>query len=160
MIRQWATATALAATIMIGPAWAGEQQAVRVVVDQWFEVLNAMLNGDPAPFADIYSHADDVIYMGAEGTYRIGWEAAYADWIAQAEKSTGGQVHGEDIHIIVSGDMAFAAHFTVGSAQKPDGTTIETRVRETSVLKKEADSWKIIAHHADGLPYWEKAFGD
>jgi len=160
MIRQLITATALAATIMIGPVRADDEQDVRAVVDQWFVVLNAMLNGDPTPFVDIYSHADNVIYMGAEGTYRVGWDATYSDWVAQAEKSTGGKVRGEDIEIIVNGDMAIAAHLTVGSSREPDGVMTETRVRETSVLRKEGGSWKIIAHHADGLPYWEKAFGD
>lgn len=87
-----------------------ETKAVRAAVDQWFVVLNAMLNGDPAPFAALYSHADDVTYMSAEGTYRTGWDATYADWKAQAEKSTGGTVEGVDIHVVVNGDMATAAH--------------------------------------------------
>ena len=91
-----------------------EEIAVRNAVDQWFLAVNAMLKGDPAPFAALYSHADDVTYMGAEGTYRIGWEATYADWKAQAEKSTGGSVEGTDIHVVVNGDMATASHYTKG----------------------------------------------
>ena len=92
-----------------------EAKAVRAAVDQWFDVLNAMLNGDPKPFAALYSHKDDVIYMGAEGTYRTGWQATYADWTAQAEKSTGGKVEGADIRVVVKGDMATAAHYTKSS---------------------------------------------
>jgi hypothetical protein len=64
-----------------------DEQAVRAAVDQWFVALNAMLNGDPKPFAELYTHGEDVTYMGAEGTYRVGWEATYADWKAQADKS-------------------------------------------------------------------------
>jgi hypothetical protein len=81
-----------------------EAKAVRAAVDQWFDVLNAMLNGDPKPFAALYSHKDDVTYVGAEGTYRTGWQATYADWTAQAEKSTGGKVAGADIRVVA--DMA------------------------------------------------------
>ncbi len=135
-----------------------DEGAVRKAVDQWFVILNAMLNGDPRPLADLYSHADDVTYMGAEGTYRIGWDATYADWAAQAEKSSGGSVAGADIHVVVDGNMATAQHYTNGSVKKPDGETAETSVRETSVFRKEGGQWKMIAHHADGLPYWEKAF--
>ena len=135
-----------------------DEQAVRTAVDQWFVALNAMLNGDPKPFAEIYSHSDDVTYMGAEGTYRVGWEATYADWKAQAEKSTGGEVKGVSIHIVVHGDMAVAQHLTQGRVRKPDGAMTDTSARETSVFRAEDGVWKMIAHHADGLPYWEKAF--
>ena len=135
-----------------------EAKAVRAAVDQWFDVLNAMLNGDPKPFAALYSHKDDVIYMGAEGTYRTGWQATYADWTAQAEKSTGGKVEGADIRVVVKGDMATAAHYTKGAVKQPDGTMAETAVRETSVFREEDGQWRMIGHHADGLPFWEQAF--
>jgi len=133
------------------------EQAILAAVDQWFVALNAMLNGDPKPFAEIYSHSDDVTYMGAEGTYRVGWEATYADWKAQAEKSTGGKIRSADIHILVDGHMAVAQHLTQGRVRKPDGEMADTSVRETSVFRFEDGVWKMIAHHADSLPYWEKA---
>ena len=104
-------------------------------------------------FADAY-----LIYMGAEGTYRTGWQATYADWTAQAEKSTGGKVEGADIRVVVKGDMATAAHYTKGAVKQPDGTMAETAVRETSVFRKEDGQWRMIGHHADGLQFWEKAF--
>ena len=136
-----------------------DEMAVRNAVNQWFVVLNAMLNGDPKPFAELYSHADDVTYMGAEGTYRVGWEATFADWTAQAEKSTGGNVAGAGVHVVVAGDMATAQHYTKGKVRKRGGEMEETLVRETSVFRKEDGRWKMIAHHADGIPFWEKAFG-
>jgi uncharacterized protein (TIGR02246 family) len=135
-----------------------DKRAVRQAVDQWFVVLNAMLNGDPKPFAELYSHADDVTYMGAEGTYRVGWKATYADWTAQAKKGSGGKVTGSKIHIVVSGTMAAAQHYTKGDVRMPDGKTVNSLVRETSVFRKEDGAWKMISHHADGLPDWEQAF--
>ena len=117
-----------------------------------------MLNRDPIPFANLYSHAEDTTYMGAEGTYRIGWDAIYADWQAQAAKSSGGTVDGVEIHIVVGGDMATAAHITKGSIRQPDGKLVEIAARETSVFRKEDGVWRMVAHHADGLAYWEEAF--
>jgi uncharacterized protein (TIGR02246 family) len=140
------------------PPAAADQKAVEKAVDQWFVVLNAMLNGDPAPFADLYSHTDDATYMGAEGTYRIGWTAIYGDWKAQAEKSTGGKVEGVEIRVVVGVDMATATHVTKGSIKQPDGKMIDIAARETSVFRKEGGEWRMIAHHADGLAYWEQAF--
>lgn len=135
-----------------------DETALKDAVDKWFVVLNAMLNGDPTPFADLYSHADDVTYLGAEGTYRVGWDATYADWKAQAERSTGGNVEGVDIHLVISGKMAAAQHYTRGKVRQPDGEMNDTNVRETSVFRKEDGRWKMISHHADAIPYWEKAF--
>jgi uncharacterized protein (TIGR02246 family) len=133
---------------------AAETAAVRAAVDQWFVVLNAMVDGDPAPFAAFFSHADDVLYMSGEGTYRVGWDATWADWQEQAKKSLGGHVVGDDIHIIVSGDLAsvgLVAHATVNA---PDGKTEELHVRQTHVFRKEDGAWKMIVHHADNIPVW------
>jgi len=135
-----------------------DEAAVRAAVDQWFVALNAMLNGDPKPLADLYSHADDVSYMGAEGTFRVGWEATYADWSEQASKSSGGQVAPVDVHIVESGDLAAVQHLTRGEVRQPDGQINQTNVRESSVFRKEKGTWKMIAHHADAIPYWEDAF--
>jgi hypothetical protein len=49
-----------------------DEAAVLAANEAWYMALNAMLNGDPAPFADVYSHADDVSYMSAEGGLRVG----------------------------------------------------------------------------------------
>lgn len=136
-----------------------DEAAIRAAVDQWFDVLNAMLNGDPEPFATLYSHNDDVTYMGAEGSYRVGWSAAFADWKAQAEKRIGGSVEGRDVHVVVAGDMATAIHYTIGSVRNSKGEVAQTSVRETSVFRKEGGGWRMIGHHADPLPDLVKAFG-
>ena len=136
-----------------------DEQAVRNAVEQWFAALNAMFAGDPQPFAELYSHADDVTYMGAEGTYRFGWDATYADWQKQAENSLGGQVHGEQVHVVVEGTMATACHFTVGTIKTSDGKTVDQRVRETSVFRKEDGAWKMIGHQADNYPVWIDVVG-
>ncbi len=44
---------------------------------------------------EIWSHADDVIYMGPGGGTRIDWIAVLADWERQAALKLGGEVqHG------------------------------------------------------------------
>jgi uncharacterized protein (TIGR02246 family) len=131
-----------------------DEKAVRAAVDQWFVVLNAMFAGDPEPFAELYSHADDATYMGAEGTYRIGWKAIYDDWKKQAAKSLGGKVHGEEIHVVVDGNMATATHYTKGTVKTDEDKVVDQRVRETSVFRKEDGAWKMIGHQADNYPVW------
>ena len=136
-----------------------DEQAIKQAVDQWFVALNAMLNGDPTPFADLYSHAEDVAYLSAEGTYRVGWQATYDDWKRQAEKARGGKVEGADIHVILGGDMAAAQYRSHGAVTGPDGQTTEVALRETSVFRKEDGQWKMVSHHADDFSLWEKVVG-
>jgi uncharacterized protein (TIGR02246 family) len=131
-----------------------DEKAIHAAVDKWLVTLNAMFAGDPEPFAEVYSHADDVTYMGAEGTYRVGWDAAYDDWKKQAEKSLGGKVHATNIHVVVNGTMAVATHYTKGTVTSAEGETIDQQVRESSVFRKEQDVWKMIAHQADYYPVW------
>jgi uncharacterized protein (TIGR02246 family) len=155
------TALTLGALVMTGSARAEDDAAqVRAAVDQWFVALNAMVAGDPVPFAALFSHADDVLYMSGEGTFRVGWDATWADWQEQAKKSLGGHVVGDDIHVIVVGDLAtvgLVAHATVNA---PDGKTREIRVRQTHVFRKEDGEWKMIVHHADNIPVWTEIVDD
>lgn len=135
---------------------ASSEAAVREAVERWAAALNAMLGGDPTPLAALYSHADDVVYMGAEGTYRVGWDAAYADWSEQAAKSLGGSAEIKDVHLIVQGDLAFASHNTRSTLATPEGGTEVLTVRETSVFRREDGAWRMVAHHADSFALWKQ----
>jgi len=132
-----------------------DEMAVRRAVDDWFAALNAMIAGDPEAFAGLCSHSDDVIYMSGEGTFRIGFEAAFADWKAQAAKSRGGRSVCEEARIVMSGDMAAVGIVARATIVGPDGRSSEHRVRQTNVLRKEAAGWKLVLHQADGIPAWK-----
>jgi uncharacterized protein (TIGR02246 family) len=132
-----------------------EEMGVRRAVDEWFAALNAMIAGDPEPFAGLCSHADDVIYMSGEGTFRVGFEAAFADWKAQAAESRGGKSVAEDIRIVMSGDMAAVGIIARATIIGPDGQSSEHRVRQTHVLRKEGNAWKLVLHQADDIPAWK-----
>ena len=48
--------------------------AVRQAADQFYDALNAMFTGNIAPMKSVWSHADDVAYMGPGGSIKIGWD--------------------------------------------------------------------------------------
>ena len=131
-----------------------DDKAVRQAVEQWFVALNAMLNGDPAPFADLWHQSAEVLYFGAEGTSCAGWQEVYADWKHQAERARGGSAQCGDLNILLAGDTAVAHFNTVGTVKTPEGETVDTMVRESSVYRKDGGQWKLIAHHADNLSPW------
>jgi len=129
-------------------------EAVARAVEHWLAALNAMVAGDPEPFASVFSHADDVLYLSGEGTYRLGWDATWTDWKEQAAKSLGGHIRGDDVHIIVGGEIATVALVAHASIKAPDGATHELRIRQTHAFRKEGGAWKMILHHADNIPLW------
>lgn len=166
--RSWlgpAILAAVAGAVLLAPASkvraddVPDEAAVSHAVDEWIAALNAMLAGDPAPFASLFSHADDVLYMSGEGTYRVGWAATWADWQEQARKSLGGNVWGDDIHVILSGDIATVALIAHATVVGPDGKERALQVRHTNVFRKEAGVWKMIVHHADNIPVWDAIIG-
>ena len=132
-----------------------DENAVRAAVAGFYEALNAMFMGNPNPLEAIYSHASDVTYLPAEGGIQVGWDAVFADWKLQADKSLGGTVEISDVHIVVGQDLAIAHNITHGHVKGADGATVEISLRESSAFRKENGSWKMIAHHADDLKLWE-----
>ena len=122
-----------------------------------------MVAGDPERLRRrLFSHADDVLYMSGERHLpdRLGGDLGRLEG-RRLRKSLGGHVEqsGDDIHIIVSGDIAtvgLVAHATVNA---PDGKTQELRVRQTHVFRKEDGVWKMIVHHADNIPVWTEIVG-
>ena len=131
-----------------------DKAAVLAAHRAWLASLNAMLEGDPAPFAEIYSHSNDVSYMSAEGGLRVGWDATWRDWQAQAKLAQGGHVEELESHIIVHGDMAVVQSVEKSVVNNAQGVGVEQEGRETSVFRREDGKWKIVAHHADELPNW------
>ncbi|MCP4780957.1 MAG: DUF4440 domain-containing protein [Hyphomicrobium sp.] len=126
-----------------------DEKAVRAAVDGFYEALNAMFKDEPNPLKNVYSHADDVTYLPAEGGKQVGWDAVFADWKLQTDKSLGGKVEISDVHIVIGQDLAIANNITHGHVKGPDGAAVNISIRESSAFRKENGSWKMIAHHAD-----------
>lgn len=135
-----------------------DKKAVMQATLQFYNALNEMLKGNPEPFKDLWSHADDATYMGANGGFHVGWKAVFADWKAQAEKSVSGKAEPSNIQVTVGLDMAMSQSYTKGEVKHADGTVEKVFIRESSVFRKEDRKWKMILHHADALPLWSRLF--
>ena len=100
----------------------------------------------------VWSHADDVTYMGPVGGFKKGWKAVLEDWNAQAAMKLGGSVKPEDMHITVGRDIALTHNWEKGQNVGPDGKPQQVSIRATNVFRKEGGAWKMIGHHTDLLP--------
>ena len=132
-----------------------DEQAVNQANAQFYTALNAMFEGDVEPMKAVWSHADDVTYMGPAGGMHVGWNAVLPVWESQAAMMLGGTVQPDRIHLILSSDTAIVDCYEVGE-NFVDGKRQKVSLRATNVFRKENGQWKMIGHHTDLLPFLAK----
>lgn len=133
-----------------------DKAAVRETVAQFYKALNTMFEGDLGPMKEVWSHAQDVTYMGPGGGFRVGWSQVLADWEAQAALKLGGQVEATEMRITVGQDLAITHNYEKGENKGPDGKAQTVLIRATNIFRKEQGEWKMIGHHTDLLPFLDK----
>lgn len=131
-----------------------DQTAVKQVSTKFYAALNTMFTGDVAPMLEIWSHADDIVYMGPGGGMQVGWSQVSATWESQAAMKLGGKVEPSDMHIFVGNDLAITQNYEKGQ-NTVDGQPMTVSIRATNVFRKENGAWKMIGHHTDLLPALE-----
>lgn len=132
-----------------------EVNAVRQANEQFYTALNAMFEGKVEPMQAVWSHADDVTYMGPDGEFTVGWDQVSNSWIRQAALKLGGEVRPEGIHTTVGQDLATVECFEIGE-NYIDGKPQTVSLRATNVFRNENGQWKMIGHHTDTLPFLKK----
>ncbi len=131
-------------------------EAVKAAAAQFYTALNAMFAGDAGPMKDVWSHADDVTYMGPAGGFQKGWPEVLKVWEEHAAMKLGGKVTPDQMEITAGQDIAITHNYEIGENFDKDGKRQEVSIRATNMFRKEGDQWKMIGHHTDLLPYLEK----
>ena len=132
-----------------------DQLAVEQASAQFYTALNAMFEGETEPMKEVWSHAEDVTYMGPAGEILIGWDRVFAIWETQAAKMLGGKVKPEQTNVTLGKDLAIVNCYEVGE-NFVDGSPQRVSIRATNVFRKENGQWKMIGHHTDLLPFLEQ----
>jgi ketosteroid isomerase-like protein len=140
----------------IAVAFDDDYKAVRAAAEQFYFALNAMFTGDLVPMQKVWSHADDVTYMGPAGGFRVGWAEVLADWEAQAAMKLGGEVKPEGMRITAGRDLAVVSNYETGENAGPGGKSRKVEIRATNLFRKEDGKWKMIGHHTDMLPFLQE----
>ena len=130
-----------------------DEQAVREAADQFYSALNALFKGEVDPMKEVWSHKDDVTYMGPAGGFQIGWDQILPEWEASAALKLGGEIKPVDVHIQVGQSIAIVQNYEAGENIGEDGAPINVSIRATNIFRKENGKWKMISHHTDLLSY-------
>jgi ketosteroid isomerase-like protein len=135
----------------------GDKQAVLTAAAQFYAALNQMFVGDLRQMKEVWSHADDVTYMGPGGGFQVGWDQVLKIWEAQAAMKLGGKVEPAEMRIAVGRDIAVVHNYEKGENTNPQGGVEKVSIRATNVFRKEGGKWRMIGHHTDLLPYLAKS---
>ena len=128
---------------------------LRKTMEEYHRAEIAFQKGNPQPFKDICSHADDVTIVGGMGGVEKGWprvEKRY-EWASSRFSSDNDiEPQSEIVSLIAMSDMAYAVEIersTIRMAGSSEPRPLALRV--TTVFRRENGQWKIVHRHADPL---------
>ena len=128
------------------------EDEIRQASEQFYAALNRMINGDPEPMMEVWSHGSDVTAPHPLGGRETGWEEVRDSWEQVAQGFSGGQVSLEDLVVVpLADDVAYTLGTERGQATLRDETvSIDWRV--TNIYRREEGEWKMVHHHTDVSP--------
>ena len=122
-------------------------------MEQIHAALGAFFLGDPQPTLNLFSHAEDVTLGNPFGPFVRGWERVAEVATHAATHYREGEAVGFDrIATYASGDLASFVELEryrakVGGAEEMSSITL----RVSTLLRREADGWRIASRHADPI---------
>jgi ketosteroid isomerase-like protein len=128
------------------------ENEIRQVSEQFYAALNRVVNSDPGPMMDVWSHDSDVSTMTPRGHVNLGWEEVRAGWERAAHTLSEGHVSVEDLVVFpIADDVAYTLS-TDHAQVKVGGEPVLIDGRVTSIYQREDGEWKIVHHHTDVSP--------
>jgi ketosteroid isomerase-like protein len=128
------------------------EDEVRQASEQFYAALNRVVNGDPRPMIEVWSHDSNVSTMNPRGNVNLGWEEVSAGWERAAQSLSDGQVSVDDLVVVpIADDVAYTLGTEHGQ-MKFGGEPILIDGRVTAIYRREGGGWKMVHHHTDVSP--------
>ena len=136
---------------------ADEEAKLRLLLDQYITSIN---NADIRLAEQIWSQTEHISFIHPRGHQR-GWDEIKNGFYLEAMGPFATRrLEFRDVSIHLLGeDAAWAEFYWDFAAEFPDGKPLTTTGRETQLLKKEPDGWKIVHIHYSGPPTLEEGQG-
>jgi hypothetical protein len=105
---------------------------------------------DPAALMALWSHADDVVLMGANGGHEVGWGLVGPRMTRIAAAGSGGPRKDDIVARTIGTDLAVITQIENITNLKPDGSVDAVdHLRVTHIARCEGSDWRLIHRHAD-----------
>ena len=123
------------------------------VIERSHLALGEIVNGNPEPLKEMYSHGEDVSLANPFGPPARGWDEAARTMERAASNYRDGEIVGfENVAKYATSDLAYIVEVEryrakVGGREEITPVTL----RVTSILRPEGGTWKIVHRHADPI---------
>ncbi len=132
------------------PATGGPDAEAAEFLERCHVALGQHTGGNPKPYLELWSRADDVSLMGGVGGHQVGI-AAVTELLTAAAQTLNYTTWNADTLVA---DFGETLGFTVELehlTRQIDGETEEMSLRATTVYRREDGAWRVVHRHGDGL---------
>jgi len=108
---------------------------------------------DGAAMGKVVAHTNYVTYVGPRGkTITVGWDAQKKYWMDTNKAFSQRSVTLEDVHVHVSGNLAWEMGNERGILKFTDGKEERADYIATNVYEKIDGRWLMVSHHVQPKP--------
>jgi ketosteroid isomerase-like protein len=123
------------------------------VIERSHLALGEIVNGNPEPLKEMYSHRLDVSLANPFGPPVRGWDEAARTMERAASNYRDGEIVGfENVAKYVTSELAYIVEVERYQTKVGGGEDITpVALRVTSIFRPEEGTWKIVHRHADPI---------
>jgi SnoaL-like domain len=118
--------------------------------DRCHLALSEQVSGHTDSFQALWSHANDVVLIGAAGSHQVGWEEVSAALTWASEHLDFSGWHVENLLASVNAELAFTVELEHMSHQV-NGEWQERTLRASQGYRFEDGHWRVVFRHGDPM---------
>ena len=122
----------------------------REFLERCHDALRQHTGGNPRPYLELWSRANDVSLMGGVGGHQVGIDAVTELLTAAAKTLNYETWSAENLVTDFDDTLGFTVELELLTRQI-HGEAEEMRLRATSIYRREDDTWKVVHRHGDSL---------
>ena len=128
----------------------GPDAEAAAFIERCHDTLRQHTGGNPRPYLELWSHAEDVSLMGGVGGHQVGIDDV-TELLTAAAKTLNYETWSAENLVTGFGDtLGFTVELERLTRQK-DGEPEEMSLRATTIYRREDGGWKVIHRHGDSL---------
>ena len=130
-----------------------DDAALEEIIDGCHRDLVTLLNGDATPWAELFSHRDDVTLGNPFGPFVRGRDDVMSTAAAAADRYRDGEIVAfERVATYIGDDLACIAEVERFRARVGGSDEMsDVALRVTSTFRREDGVWRVVHRHADPI---------
>jgi ketosteroid isomerase-like protein len=123
------------------------------LIERYHLALGELVNGNPEPLKEVFSHRDDVSLANPFGPPVRGWDEAARTMERAATNYRDGEIVSfENVANYVTSELVCVVEMERYRARVGGGEDISpVTLRVTSIFRPEDGTWKVVHRHADPI---------